>query len=65
MIDLLKVIFILGIIGAILWFFPPTNKLLVEFYEGNIIIKTIVNILGSLLKGIGNAIMQFIQTIFH
>ena len=64
MIDFLKVIFILVVIAAILWFFPPTNKLLVEFYEGNIIVKTMVNIIGSLLKGIRNAIVQFIQNIY-
>lgn len=63
-VELLKVLGILAIIIAIIWFFPPTHKLLIEFYEGNIIVKTIVDIMGNILKGIGNAIVQFFQNTF-
>ncbi len=63
-IELLKVLGILAIIIAIIWFFPPTHKLIIEFYEQNQIIKTIVDIIGSILQGIGNAIVKFFQDIF-
>ena len=46
------------IICSALWFFPPTNKIIVGFYEENMIIKTIVDVLGnlfgSLAQGISN-----------
>lgn len=63
-IELLKVLAIIAIIIAVIWFFPPTHKLIVDFYEGNQIIKTIVDILGSVFEGIGNAIVKFFQNIF-
>ena len=63
-IELLKVLVIIAIIIAIIWFFPPTHKLIVDFYEGNQIIKTIVDILGSIFEGTGNAIVKFFQNIF-
>lgn len=63
LIELLKVLIILAIIIAVIWFFPPTNKLIVQFYEENAIIKTIVEILVNIVKGIGNAMVQFIQNI--
>lgn len=63
-IELLKVIGILAIIIAIIWFFPPTHKLIIDFYEQNEIIKTIVNIIGNILQGIWNAIIKFFQNTF-
>lgn len=63
-IELLKVLAILAIIIAILWFFPPTHKLIVDFYEGNEIIKSIVNIIGKIFEGISNAFIQFFQNTF-
>lgn len=63
-IELLKVVAIIAIIIAVIWFFPPTHKLIVDFYEGNQIIKSIVDILGNLFEGIGNAIVKFFQNIF-
>ena len=63
-IELLKVLAIIAIIIAVIWFFPPTHKLIVNFYEGNQIIKTIVDILGSIFEGIGNAIVKYIQITF-
>ena len=63
-IELLKVLAIIAIIIAVIWFFPPTHKLIVDFYEGNQIIKTIVDILGNIFKGIGNAIVKFFQNTF-
>ena len=63
-IELLKVLAIITIIIAVIWFFPPTHKLIVDFYEGNQIIKSIVDILGNLFEGTGNAIVKFFQNIF-
>lgn len=63
-IELIKVLAIFAVVIAAIWFFPPTNKLLVSFYEENEIIKTIVDILWKIIQGIGNAIVQFIQSIF-
>lgn len=62
-IELLKALAILAIIIAVIWFFPPTHKLIIDFYEGNQIIKTIVDILVSIFKGIGNAIIKFLQNV--
>lgn len=63
-IELLKVIGILAIIIAVIWFFPPTHKLIIDFYEQNEIIQTIVNIFVDILQGIWNAIVQFFQNTF-
>ena len=52
----LKVIGIILIILVILWFFPPTHKIIIEFYESNTIVQTIVNIVGGIFKGIWNGI---------
>lgn len=48
-------------ICAILWFFPLTHNWLVEFYESNQIIKTIVDIIWSILIGIWNAITSLFE----
>lgn len=48
-------------ICAILWFFPLTHNWLVEFYESNQIIKTIVDIIWSILVGIWNAITSLFE----
>ena len=61
MLDLLKVLLILGIIIAVLWFLPPTHRLIIQFYEENVIVKTIVDIFGNVLKGFGNAIVQLVK----
>lgn len=63
-IELLKVLGILAIIIAVICFFPPTNKLLVSFYEENQIIKAIVDLTWRILKGIVNAIIKFFQNTF-
>ena len=62
-IELIKVLAILAIIVAILWFFPPTHKI-IDFYEGNEIVKTIVNLLGKIFEGISDAFIQFFQNTF-
>lgn len=57
--DLLKTILIMIIICLIIWFFPPTHKILVDFYESNIIVKTIVDIISKIFIGIWNSICSF------
>ena len=44
------------IICAVLWIFPPTNKIIMNFYESNTLIKTIVQVIGKILVGIWNGI---------
>lgn len=56
--ELLKVIGIFAIIIAVIWFFPPTNKLIVKFYEENAIVNTLVNLIVNILKSIWNAIVS-------
>ena len=62
--ELLKVLAILTIIILIIWFFPPTHKLLIEFYENNFIIKTIVNVISNIFQGIWNGIKNFVMGLF-
>ena len=62
--ELLKVLAILTIIILIIWFFPPTHKLLIEFYENNFIIKTIVNVISNIFQGIWNGIRNFVIELF-
>jgi len=50
--SLLQVIGIMAIIITILWFFPPTNKLIVEFYESNPILKGAFDLIGKLLESV-------------
>lgn len=57
--ELLKTILIMVIIFLLIWFFPPTHKILVDFYESNAIIKTIIDIISKLFEGIWNAICSF------
>ena len=63
-IELLKVIAIMAIIILAIWFFPPTNKLIVSFYEENEIIRGIVDIVWKIFKAIGNGIIEFFKNTF-
>lgn len=63
-IELLKVLAILTIIILIIWFFPPTHKLLIEFYENNFVIQTIVNVIANIFQGIWNGIKKFVSGLF-
>ncbi len=62
-IKLLEAIGIFLIAILIIWFFPPTHKLIVQTYEENEIIKIIVDIILNIIQGIGNGISIFIKTI--
>ncbi len=62
--DLVIVLIIMAGIIAILWFFPPSHDWMVNFYENNPIIKTVVNIVGSIIVGIFSGIWNFITGLF-
>ena len=59
--ELLKTCAIVVVIIAIVWLFPPTHKIIMEFYDSNEIVKTIVNIIGGVLVGIWNAICSIFK----
>lgn len=61
----LKILGILAIVFITIWIFPPTHKMLVDVYEGNIIIKTLVDVIISIVLGIFNGIKKFIFNIFR
>lgn len=48
------VIFIIAIIitGALIWIIPPTRKILINLYEDNFIIKSLVDVIGMLIDAI-------------
>ena len=59
--DLLITLSVFIIVIVVIWFFPPTHKLIMDFYEGNEIIKTIVDIIGKIILGIINGIISFFK----
>ena len=61
---LLKALGIFIIIILILWFFPATHNMLVKFYDNNIIIKQLVDIIARIFVGIINGIIQFFKIMF-
>lgn len=56
--DFIITILIIVAICTALWFIPPTHNWIVGFYESNTIIKTIVDVIGSIFVGIWNAILS-------
>lgn len=62
--DLLITIGILIVVFVILWFIPPTHDWLVNFYESNVILKTIVDIVVAIVTGIFRGIWEFITGLF-
>ncbi len=54
--NFLFTILIIILIGAALWYFPPTHKLMMDFYESNHVVKTIIDVIISIFVGIGKAI---------
>ena len=63
-IDLIIVLAIMAIIFVILWFIPVTHDWMVNFYEENVILKNIVNIIIGIVTSIFTAIWTFITGIF-
>lgn len=62
-IELMKVIIILAIVIIFIWFFPPTHKLIMDFYEQNVVLKFIVNIFINLILGLWNTIKELFSNI--
>lgn len=54
--DLAITLFIIAVICTVLWFFPPTHKLIMDFYHSNSIIQTVIETIGNIFKGIWNGI---------
>lgn len=63
--NLLKIISVIIITLLIIWFLPPTHKVLVNLYEQNTIIKIILDMFISILKGIGNGIYSVFKGIIN
>lgn len=62
--DIFIVIIIMAIIITALWFIPPSHDWIVNFYEQNPIIKTIVDIIVGIVTGIFGGIWKFITGLF-
>ncbi len=54
--DFFIAILIIIAICVSLWLFPPTHNIIINFYESNTLIKTIVQVIGKILLGIWNGI---------
>ncbi len=61
--DFFITILIITGICTVLWFFPPTHNMIMDFYNSNAIVKTIVDVIGGILRGIWNAICSIFVTI--
>ena len=57
-------IVIIAVIIIGIWIFPPTHKIIVDFYEKNSIIRTLLNIIGGIIKGIGEGTKGFLKSLF-
>ena len=50
----LKVILIFSAICIFLWIFPPSHKFIVNFYEENVVLQTIVNTIRQMVTNLKN-----------
>lgn len=64
-IDLLIVLAIMAVIIMALWFIPPSHDWMVNFYESNPILKTIIDIIVGIVTGIFKGIWNFITGLFN
>lgn len=62
-IELMKVLIILAVIIIFIWVFPPTHKLIIDFYEQNVVLKFIIDIFIKLILGLWNAIVALFSNI--
>lgn len=62
-IELMKVLIIFAVIIIFIWFFPPTHKLIIDFYEQNVVLKFIIDIFIKLILGLWNAIVALFSNI--
>lgn len=59
--DLMITILIIVMICTILWFFPPTHKLIMDFYYSNSIVQAVIDTIGKIFTGIWNGICAVFQ----
>lgn len=59
--DLVITLFIIAVICTALWFFPPTHKLIMDFYHSNSIVQAGIDTIGNIFKGIWNGICAVFQ----
>lgn len=59
--DLVITLFIIAVICTALWFFPPTHKLIMDFYHSNSIVQAVIDTIGNIFKGIWNGICAVFQ----
>ena len=65
LIDFLIVIGIIIVVLVALWFIPPTHDWMINFYEKNPIIKTIIDVIIAVVTGIFKGIWNFIVGLFN
>lgn len=63
-VDFIIVIVIMAVIIIGLWFIPPTHNWMVNFYENNPILKTIIDIIIGIVTGIFTGVWKFITQLF-
>ena len=63
--DFFIVILIMALIITALWFIPPTHDWMVNFYEQNPILKTIIDIIIAIITGLFKGIWNFITGLFN
>jgi len=56
--ELIITLLIIVLIFTAIWYFPPTNKLLVDFYENNPIVHSLVDIVIAIVKAIFDTIVS-------
>ena len=56
----LKALAIMCIIIIIIWFFPPTHKMIVNLYQENIVLQTLVEIIKKFLVAIKQTIIDML-----
>lgn len=62
--QLLITIMVIIAVCTFLWFFPPTNKMLMDFYNSNQIFKTIVDAVIGIINGIWRALCSAFSSSF-
>lgn len=58
--NLIIIITTLILIGIVLWYIPPTKKIMIDFYNSNPVIKVIIDIIINIIK----AVIKTIGSIF-
>ena len=51
-------IFIMAVIVLVIWFFPPTNKLIMNFYNENFVFRGIIDFIGAIFVAIKNTFIR-------